>query len=212
MTVSAPIPQLQLRPGSVVAIPGIDWQEFEEILQALGEKRSTRLAYSQGTLEIVAPLPKHERAIVVIADLVKLLLRKQKRPWESLRSTTFKQQGFAGIEPDDCFYIQNYRAVIGKDRLDLAIDPPPDLAIESDLTSKTEIDAYLAIRVPELWVYGNDQLRIQLLQNNGYVESSISPTFPSVSIVDLVPKTIDRAREIGISEALLEVEAGLIDG
>ena len=44
-------------------------------------------------------------------------------------------------------------AILGKDRIDLAVDPPPDLAIESDFTSKTRIDAYLAIRVPELWVY-----------------------------------------------------------
>jgi len=47
-----------------------------------------------------------------------------------------------GIEPDECFYIQNHCAMIGKDRLNLAIDPPPDLAIEVDVTSQTQVEAY----------------------------------------------------------------------
>jgi Uma2 family endonuclease len=209
MTVMTPISQIDLNPGSTIAIRGINWQAFEEILEELGENRNTRIAYSQGTLEIMSPLPRHERAIVIIADLVKTLLRVQKRPWESLRSTTFKREGMAGIEPDDCFYIQNYRAVIGKDRINLAIDPPPDLAIESDVTSKTELDAYIAIQVPELWVYGNSKLVINLLRNGEYIESSISPTFPDLPILEIVPSVIERAWQIGTSQALLEFEQGL---
>ncbi|NJP09331.1 MAG: Uma2 family endonuclease [Leptolyngbyaceae cyanobacterium RU_5_1] len=206
MTVTTPIRQIQLQPGSVVTISGISWQAFEAILQEMGEKRSTRLAYFQGTLELMSPLPQHERAIVIISDLVKLLLRRQKRPWESLRSTTFKQQGIAGIEPDDCFYIQNYQAVIGKDRLDLTVDPPPDLAIESDLTSKTEVEAYLALKVPELWVYGAGTLTINVLRGNEYVETPTSLTFPDLPIAEMIPKVIERAKKIGTSPALLEVE------
>ncbi|MFB2978920.1 Uma2 family endonuclease [Microseira sp. BLCC-F43] len=209
MPVTTPIRQIQLKPGSVVIIPHINWQEFEQILEELGEKRSTRIAYSQGTLEIMSPLPQHERAIVVISDLVKTLLRKQQRPWESLRSTTFKRQGIAGIEPDDCFYIQNYRAIIGKDRIDIEIDPPPDLAIESDLTSKTETDAYTAIKVPELWIYGAGKFVINLLQNDEYVESIASPTFPDLPITDIIPRMVERAREIGMYQVLLEFEAWL---
>jgi hypothetical protein len=53
----------------------------------------------------------------------------------------------AGLEPDDCFYLANYQAVIGKDRIDLSVDPPPDLAIESDYTSKTKVDAYMVSQV-----------------------------------------------------------------
>ncbi|GET41722.1 Uma2 family endonuclease [Microseira wollei] len=209
MPVTTPIRQIQLQPGSVVIIPNISWQEFEQILEELGEKRSTRIAYSKETLEIMSPLPQHERAIVVISDLVKTLLRKQQRPWESLRSTTFKRQGIAGIEPDDCFYIQNYRAIIGKDKIDLARDPPPDLAIESDLTSKTETDAYTAIKVPELWIYGAGKLVINLLQNDEYVESIASPTFPDLPITDIIPRMVERAREIGMYQVLLEFEAWL---
>jgi Uma2 family endonuclease len=210
MSIMTPIRQIQLQPGSVISIPNIHWQEFEEILEELGEKRITRIAYSQETLEIMAPLPEHERAIVVIADLVKVILRIQRRPWESLRSSTFKRINMAGVEPDDCFYIQNQQAVIGKNRLDLTIDPPPDLAIESDVTSKTRTDAYLVIRVPELWIYDSGKLKINLLSDDRYVESATSPTFPELPIPEIIPKAVERAKQIGTSQALLEFEDWLI--
>ena len=54
-----PVSQMQLAPGSAVTIPNVSWQEFESILQELGEHRSARVAYSKGTLEIMVPLPEH---------------------------------------------------------------------------------------------------------------------------------------------------------
>lgn len=210
MPISAPIRQLQLHPGSVVTITDISWQDFEAIVQEMdNDNRYTRLTYFQGTLELMSPLPQHERVIVIIADIVKILLRRQKQSWECLRSTTFRQPGIAGIEPDDCFYIQNYRTMIGKDRIDLAIDPPPDLAIESDVTSKTATDAYAAIKIPELWVYTTGTLTINVLQNDVYQASSISPTFPELPLTEVIPRVIERAKAIGTSQALLEFETWL---
>ncbi len=209
MTITAPIHQLQLHPGSIVTIDDISWQDFEAIVQERGDRLSVRLAYFQGTLELMSPLPQHERSIVIIADIIKILLRKQNRPWECLRSTTFRQPGIAGIEPDDCFYIQNYRVMIGKERLDLEIDPPPDLAIESDFTSKTTVDAYTAIKVPELWVYATGTLTINVLQNGIYQVSSSSPAFPGLPLTEIIPHMIERAKVIGTSQALLEFEAWL---
>ncbi len=199
---------LHLEPGQKVTLQPVSWEGFEEILSKLGERRSSRIAYANGTLEIMAPLPEHERAKVLLADLVKTLLKAQKRRWEPLGSTTFKREGMkAGIEPDDCFYIQNYKAVIGKNRLDLTVDPPPDLAIETDLTSKTELDAYEALGVPELWIYERGKLKINVLQEGKYVESKTSPTFPSVAVVEIIPRFMQRAREVGVSQTLEEFEA-----
>ena len=74
--------------------------------------------------------------------------------WESLGSTTFKRGDMTvGIEPDDCFYIANHASMIGRDRLDLTVDPPPDLAIEVEITSKTQLSAYEALGVPEIRRY-----------------------------------------------------------
>jgi Uma2 family endonuclease len=198
---------LHLEPGQKVTIKPVSWQGFEEILSKLGERRSSRIAYANGILEIMAPLPEHERSKVLLADLVKALLKAQKRQWEPLGSTTFKREGMAaGIEPDDCFYIQNYKAVIGKNRLDLTVDPPPDLAIEADVTSKTELDAYEALGVPELWIYERGTLTINILREGGYVKSEISPTFPGIAIVEIITQFMQRAMEVGVSQSLEEFE------
>ncbi len=199
---------LRLELGQKVTLQPVSWQGFEEIVAELGEKRSSRIAYVNQILEIMAPLPEHERSKVLLADLVKTLLRVQKRSWEPLGSTTFKQESMqAGIEPDDCFYIQNYKAVIGKDRLDLSQDPPPDLAIEIDVTSITQVDAYKALRVPELWIYEGGKIKINLLHQGNYIESPTSPTFPSIAVTEIFPRFIQRSKVVGVSQALEEFEA-----
>jgi Putative restriction endonuclease len=85
--------------------------------------------------------------------------------------------------------------------------PPPDLAIETDVTSKTTIDAYKIIGVPEVWVYDSGRLRIYLLQEGDYLESDISPTFPGIAIVQLIPTTVERALQVGSCQALEEFES-----
>jgi len=120
MPVMMPVSQIELAAGSAVTLRNISWRAFETVLQELGEARTTLVAYSNDTLEIMAPLPEHERSKILIADVVKAILRVQQRDWEPLGSTTFKQLGAAGVEPDECFYIQNSRAAIGKDRIDLS--------------------------------------------------------------------------------------------
>lgn len=199
---------LQLEPGQKVTLQPVSWESFEEILSQLGEFRSSRIAYSNQILEIMAPLPEHERSKVLLADLVKILLKIQELAWEPFGSSTFKRQGMAaGIEPDDCFYIQNYQAVIGKQRIDLNVDPPPDLALETDVTSKTEVDAYEALAVPELWIYSGGKLRINILQAGKYIESQDSLIFPDLKLIDIIPQFMQRSLVVGVSQTLEEFEA-----
>jgi Uma2 family endonuclease len=210
MVIVKPISQIELQPGSHIRVRDVGWQEFEEILIERGEHSHTRLAYYQGILEVMSPLPEHERSVVIISDLIKLILRLQQRPWESLRSTTLKKQGIAaGIEPDECFYLENYQAVIVKDRIDLNVDPPPDLAIEIDVTSLTEINAYLALAVPEVWIYHQNSLTIYQLQNNQYIKSKFSHFFPELPILTIIPQAIKRSKLVGMSQALQEFEETL---
>lgn len=107
-----------------------------------------------------------------------------------------------GIEPDECFYIQNHRVMIGKERLDLSVDPPPDLAIEIDVTSKTQLDTYLSLGVPELWIYAGGELKIYTRQSGQYQSVSTSPTFPNLPILDLVKQVFEHSILIGRSPAL----------
>ncbi|MEG4488192.1 Uma2 family endonuclease [Microcoleus sp. D2_18a_B4] len=204
-----PVSQITLSPGSVVTIPNITWLEFESILQELGEKRRTRIAYSNSTLEIRVPLLDREIPKDLISDIVKNLLKSAGRIYEPFGSTTFKREGAAGVEPDACFYILNYQRMIGRRRL-LPDDPPPDLAIETDVTSKTKIDAYKIIGAPEVWVYDSGRLLIYLLQDGEYVESDISPNFPEIAIAQLIPATVERAWQVGNLQALEEFESAIL--
>jgi Uma2 family endonuclease len=107
-----------------------------------------------------------------------------------------------GVEPDACFYIQNQAAVIGKNRLDMSVDPPPDLAIEIDLTSGTQLDNYQILRVPELWRYARRGLQINVLQAEQYIESDVSPTFPNIPIVELVNQYTQQSLVAGRTRAI----------
>ncbi|MBD2203638.1 Uma2 family endonuclease [Calothrix sp. FACHB-1219] len=200
-----PVSLMRLAPGSVVTIDDVTWEEFESILQELGQKRSLRVAYSNSTLEIMVPLPEHEKPKDLISDIVKLLLKKLGKRYEPFGSTTFKRENSAGVEPDACFYIENYQRMIGKRRLE-PNDPPPDLAIETDVTSKTTLDAYEAIAVPQLWIYNGKKLSIYLLTDGRYIQSDNSPTFPNILLNQMIPATIERAWQVGIVQALEEFE------
>ena len=197
--------QLVVHPGQRIQLQDVSWPEFEAILNELGDKRSSRISYSHQTLEIRMPLPKHEKAKVLIGDMVKILLEELDLENEGFGSTMFNRDDMAvGIEPDDCFYISHSAQMIGKDRIDLKLDPPPDLAIEVDITSKTGLDAYQSLGVPELWRFENGQLRISILKNGEYQDSIISLTFPNIPIVSGLSEFVDRSQTKGRSQTLKE--------
>ena len=206
--IATSISNLQLSPGSRVTIENVDWDDYELLLLEMGDRSCDRMTYSCGTLEIMSPLPEHEIPSDLTSDVVKLLLRLRKIPYQPFGSTTFKQIGIAGVEPDACFYIQNYQQMIGKRWLSIG-DPPPDLALETDVTSKTTLAAYEAIGVPELWIYDARLLKIYTLQESRYIEVSRSSIFPDLDLRVLLPKTIDRAWQIGSYAALDEFEQSL---
>jgi len=195
--------QISVPPGHRVLFHQVSWAEFEAILAELGEHRATRVAYLNSTLEIRMPLPEHEKPKIIIGDLLKILLDELEINWEPFGSTTFKRQDMmAGIEPDDCFYIQNSARMIGRESLDLTVDPPPDLAIEIDVTSKTQLSAYEVLGVPEIWRYEKRRLQIYVLQSGKYVESAISPTFPNFPVIEGISQFLEMGRQSGTSQAL----------
>jgi len=213
MTVTIPIKSIDLRNGSAVAIHSLSWRDYEDILNELGEDRHTRIAYYQGTLEIISPLSRHERPHRIAGDIVKAILDAQGRDWEDFGSTTFYRRGRAGVEPDTCFYVTNAALVRGcQERIDVDIYPPPDLAIESDVTSKTLLSAYEAIAVPEIWVYRDDSLKIFLWKDGQYVDSESSLLFPELEIKTLIPQLVQQGMAIGASSMLREFRKSLIGG
>jgi Uma2 family endonuclease len=190
--------QLIVPPGHQLLLKDVTWQMFEKILEELGETRAARVSYSKGMLEIMTPIPEHEDDKVMIGDLVKALLEELDIEFRSLGSTTFKnEQMHQAVEADDCFYIQNEAAIRGKKRLDLRSDPPPDLAIEIDITSRTKFNNYEALGVPELWRYNGRKLQINVLQEGRYVESDTSRNFPSLPIGEIIHQYVEQSKKVG---------------
>ncbi|MCT7996294.1 Uma2 family endonuclease [Laspinema olomoucense] len=195
--------QLDIPLGQRLLIHHLNWEQFEEIITELGESRAARIAYHQETLEIRMPTPEHEIDKEIISDIVKILLEELEIDCECFGSTTFKQAAMkSGIEPDQCFYIQNQTQMRGKRRIDLSIDPPPDLAIEVDVTSKTQMDAYLSLRVPELWIYARGELKIYTLNSGEYQQVTTSPTFPGFPLLDQITAVLTQTLTEGRSPAL----------
>ncbi len=195
--------QIIVKPGQQMLLKDISWRQLENILEEMGEKRAARISYSDGWLEIMVPLPEHEKDKEIIGDLVKSLLEKLEIDFECLGSTTFKNEEMTqALEADTCFYIQNHAAVIRKNRIDLTVDPPPDLAIEIDITSRTGFDNYRRLGVPELWRYNNQGLQINLLQQGDYVVSNASPNFPGIPIIELVNNYVQQSLSFGRSHAI----------
>ncbi|MGB8700483.1 MAG: Uma2 family endonuclease [Thermosynechococcaceae cyanobacterium] len=209
MNVTVPIQAIHLAPGSAITIENLSWQEFEEILSELGDHRNTRTSYYQGTLELMSPLARHERPHRIMAAIVTTLLDLQDRNWEDFGSTTFKRPTIAGVEPDTCFYVQHAEQVQGCQNMDLTCYPPPDLAIESDVTSRTTLDAYLALGVPEVWVYHSETLTIYLLKQGQYTASINSLVFPDLSLCDLMPRLVQQAIAHGTRPMLQALKAQL---
>ncbi len=195
--------QIIVKPGQQMLLKDVSWQQLENILEDMGERRAARISYSHGWLEIMVPLPEHEKDKEIFGELVRILLDKLKIDFEPFGSTTLKNERMQqAVEPDTSFYIQNQAAVIGKNRIDLTIDPPPDLAIEIDITSRTRFENYEILGVPEFWRYTQQGLEINLLQEGKYIKSQSSPNFPGIPIIELVNEYVQQCLTIGRSQAI----------
>jgi Uma2 family endonuclease len=194
--------RINVPPGQRVILEDISWQEFETILEELGDNRGSRLAYDNGLLEIMMPLPEHEDDKEIIGDLIKALLEELDIEFRSLGSTTFKRSTTQGLEPDQCFYIQNEMTIRGKKRIDLTVDPPPDLAIEIDVTSRTHPSIYEALQVPELWRFDQGNLQINTLRFGKYQEVLESPNFPGLDLKQAIPHYLRESKILGRNKVL----------
>lgn len=184
MALSAQLSSPNLRQSQCVVLKDVSWQTYQALLRDLGNHRSSRLTYDQGVLEIFMPSELHEIINRLLALIVTALTDDLGMKIKGYGSTTLDREDLErGVEPDSCFYIQNVDRVLGR-RLDITVDPPPDLAIAVDITSSSRrrFGVYRQLQIPEVWRYTEqDGVMIYQFQNGAYVECEFSPTFPMVS-------------------------------
>jgi Uma2 family endonuclease len=186
--------------GQHIILHGVSWETYERLLADFQDSHAAHFAYDRGTLEIMVLSTKHEEPNRTIAFLVELLALEMNLNVRNLGSTTFTREDLdRGFEPDTCFYIHNAARVKGKEEIDLAVDPPPDLVIEVDIThpSLDKLPIYAAIGVPEIWRYDGQQLTIFKLEDETYrsqTESQALPGLTSSLLSQFIAdsKTLDR--------------------
>jgi Uma2 family endonuclease len=182
----------------------VPWESYEAILEALGEQR-VYLTYNQGALELMSPSPAHEKFGSLLARFVHQYTLVLRIPIFSLAQTTWRRRDVErGLEADQCFYVQHEAAMRRKVKIDLTLDPPPDLAIEVDLSSSSvEKEAvYAGLRVPELWRFEDGELQVTTLQQGTYVRVGQSPALPGLPVHELM-RFVDMRDDIGETEAIV---------
>jgi Uma2 family endonuclease len=174
-----------------LVLDDVDWRTYTRLLRTFAERRSIRLTYDRGRLEIMSPLHEHESDTDMLGRFVVVLTEELGLPIKAGRSTTFrKRKKQRGLEPDNSYWIANEPSVRGKRRIDLDVDPAPDLAMEIDATSSSlnRMEIYAALQVPEVWRIDNETLSFQVLGSDGkYHEVKESRSFPGLKPSDLVP-------------------------
>lgn len=193
----------KLPPGQTRLFRDVAWAEYKQITEE-NERPGVRLTYDRGSLEIMSPLAKHERYKDLLAAIARITSEETGEDLESLGSTTFSEEWLAkGLEPDTCFYAANAPAIIGKDRIDLNVDPPPDIAVEIDISrpSIRKLPIYEEMRVPEVWLYNEKRLRILLLGAVGYTEFPHSLAFPIIT-ADVLTQHLEQSKTQGQSAPL----------
>ncbi len=171
-----------------VLLSAIGWETYERLLAEHQDSSAPRFTYDRGALEIMSPLPDHEKYNRAIASLVEVVAEERGLDFENLGSTTFRREDLRrGFEPDSCFYIQHEPAIRGKSVLDLRRDPPPDLVIEIDIThlSLDKLPIYAALGVPEVWRYDGRRLEMWALHGDRYVAGVESTALPGVARDDV---------------------------
>jgi Uma2 family endonuclease len=180
---------VQAPPGQQLVLYDVDWPMYERLLHIFAERPAVRLTYDRGVLEIMSPSSAHEGDAYLLGRFVDVVTEELGMPVKAGRSTTFRRRRKRrGLEPDNSYWIANEPRVRGKRDIDLRTDPPPDLAIEVDIThsSVDRMSIYAAFGVPEVWRLTEEGLSFNVLQPNGrYAESPTSKSFPLVTPADL---------------------------
>jgi Uma2 family endonuclease len=166
-----------------VVIRNVSWETYEHLLKDLENQSLPRLTYDRGVLEMMSPYWEHARGEDILSEIAKIALEETDTDFEGGGPVTFKREDLKrGFEPDRCFYIRNAEHVRGKKRLDLSVDPPPDLLIEMDVAtdSMDKFPLFAAMGMPEVWRC-EDAPEIWVLRRARYLRRKNSLAIPILS-------------------------------
>ncbi|HYF52088.1 MAG TPA: Uma2 family endonuclease [Planctomycetota bacterium] len=192
-----------IEPGGRILLQGVSWSLYEHLLQELGESHLF-FTYDRGDLEIMSPSLRHDRRKTIIARMVELAAFVLNMDVMGCGSTTCKRPDLEkGLEPNEWYYIQNYDRMWDKEDLELEKDPPPDLAIEADITNSSidRAGIYASLAVPELWRWDGKTIRYFALRSGVYSPIQDSIALPGLTAAKL-QEFIDMSRTVKENEVV----------
>jgi Uma2 family endonuclease len=190
-------PAIKMEPRQRFVLWNIGWKSYELINEALNEQH-VRTTYDRGDLELMSPLPIHELIKVWFGQFLLVLAEEIDFPIRAIGQPTLRRSvRDRGLEPDDGFYLASLERVVDWETLNLDRDPPPDLALEIDITSccLDRMGVYAGLGIPEVWRFSGEQWHIHLLGADGTYQASLTsaalPYLPLTEIMPLLQQTID---------------------
>lgn len=182
----------QLTPEVPVVFHNVSWDEYEQLLEELGEAQAVHVSYDRGTLELMAISTEHCYYAEMLQNLGRFVSVRLKFKFRSFGQPTMKKhKSLAGKEPDGCYYVKSHNLIGKRIRIDFAHDPPPDVVVEIDLSTNTipKLPIYQRLQVPEVWLYDGYEMTIYRLSAGGYKavpESLEMPGFTSALLTDFL--------------------------
>jgi Uma2 family endonuclease len=179
----------QLPPGASLVVHDFEWDEYERLLEALVDGRHVHVTYDCGRLDILSASSPHEAYGWFINLLVCAFCEAKNLKVRGLGGTTWHKKLLKkGLEADECYYIQSVDLIRGRTNITLELDPPPDLAVEVDITNSSErkMSVYSALSIPEVWRYDGETLRLYALSDGKYVDIQESHALPGLTVSMLI--------------------------
>ena len=176
------------QPVQRLVLYSIPWKSYDAILHAL-EGRRLRITYDRGTLEIMTIGFPHEFYKKILARFIEIVTLELVIAMMAGGSLTFRRETMErGLEPDECYWIQNAALMVGRMEYDIDIDPPPDLAVEIDIHSSSlnRMAIYAALGVREVWRFDGEALHVYHLIGGKYKLKDQSRALPFLPMSELV--------------------------
>ncbi len=176
---------LDMQPGESVTFVGLSWADYQRLMDFRDVHRTgVRITYDRGRLFAMSVGAEHERWKRLLGRLLEALALATDLPLVSVGNMTVSRESAdRGLEPDECFYVQRAAQVLAVRNLDFETDPPPDLAVEIEMTrgAAGKLPVYAALGVPEVWWWDGERLTVLHRTPAGeYAERPTSLAFPTL--------------------------------
>jgi Uma2 family endonuclease len=170
--------------GSALVVHDFGWQDYEQLLEFIGDRPGFRISYDCGRLEIVSPSPKHDNYSRSPDLFVAAFCELRGHNLQIYGSATWKSEGLhKAVEADACYYVKNAERVVGAKDIRLGTHPPPDIAVEIDITNSSlnKLSIYAALSIPEVWRYDGRTFTFYSLKSDKYQEARESLQLPGLT-------------------------------